>query len=170
MAIIKQSWRNRLGLLFRLPDDVDALVRMVERLGAKLVVIDPSSEYLSMSYSANNDQHVRQAPELLTRMAQRQGGAVVLVCHLNKGGGTQAIQRGLESMGLSGLVRAQHLIVKHPDWTPEASRSRTCWCGASATMRPGSRRGLMSCTPRKARRCAEWSGPRRCPTTPTTCS
>lgn len=64
---------------------------------------------------ANNDQKVRQALMPLRAMAERTNMAVVLVRHLDKGGGRQSLYRGSGSIGIIGTTRSAMLIGKHPD-------------------------------------------------------
>ncbi|MBM3981634.1 MAG: AAA family ATPase [Planctomycetes bacterium] len=97
------------------PDDVAHLEAAVRATDAKLVVIDPLMAFLSPSAVANADQGARLALSPLAQLAARTGAAVVLVRHLRKSGGANAIYRGSGSVGIVGAARTGLMIARHPD-------------------------------------------------------
>lgn len=95
-----------------LPRDLRLLEEAVASVQAKLVVIDPMMAFLACD--ANGDQKVRQALTPLKGFAERSGVAVVLVRHLTKRGGRQALYRGGGSIGIIAATRSALLVAKEP--------------------------------------------------------
>jgi energy-coupling factor transporter ATP-binding protein EcfA2 len=98
-----------------LPDDVPLLGAAIDRVDARLVVIDPLMAHLGSSINAHRDSDVRRALAPLADLAHRAGAAVVVVRHLNKSGGTAAIYRGGGSIGIIGAARVGLLLGEHPE-------------------------------------------------------
>ena len=65
-----------------IPEDIATIERAIQRVDAKLVIVDPLMAFLSGK--ANYDQDVRKALTPLARMAEGTGVAVLVVRHLNK--------------------------------------------------------------------------------------
>jgi len=105
-----------------MPRDLDVLQQLVARSGARLVVIDPLNAVLGSAVDSYRDQDVRGALKPLSRMAEETGAAVVVVRHLTKGGGGNALYRGGGSIGIIGAARAGLLVAKDPDDESGASR------------------------------------------------
>jgi len=105
------------GCLRRRPwtmQDLDVLKLLVLEHRAQLVVIDPLMAFLPSSVSSYSDQDVRGALAPLARLAEETGAAVVLVRHLNKAGGGNALYRGGGSIGIIGAARSALLFAKDP--------------------------------------------------------
>ncbi len=98
-----------------IPEDIPAIEKAVEQIGAKLVIVDPLMGVLSPTVNSNNDQAVRGALNPLLAMAHRTGVAVVVVRHLNKSGGGSAMYRGGGSIGITGIVRSAFVVGENPD-------------------------------------------------------
>lgn len=98
-----------------LPEDIAILEQAVERVGARLVVIDPLMAHLGGSVNAHKDSDVRRALAPLADLAHRLETAVVVVRHLNKSGRTAAIYRGGGSIGIIGAARVGLLLAEHPE-------------------------------------------------------
>jgi putative DNA primase/helicase len=88
-----------------IPDDLDAIEKVLVETGAVLLVVDPIMAYLDGKVNSHRDQDVRRALAPLVAMAERLRVAVVIVRHLNKGTGAPAIYRGGGSIGLAGAAR-----------------------------------------------------------------
>jgi hypothetical protein len=58
---------------------------------------------------------VRRALAPLARLAERTGAAIVVIRHLNKATGGNALYRGGRSIGIVGAARSGLLIAKHPE-------------------------------------------------------
>ncbi len=98
-----------------LPDDLAAVEAEAARLGAGLVVVDPLMAFLGSEVNAHRDQDVRRVLHALKLFAERTGAAVVVVRHLNKSGGTNALYRGGGSIGIVAAARAGLMVAPDPD-------------------------------------------------------
>lgn len=98
-----------------IPDDIPTIEAAIERVGALLVVIDPLMAFLPGDVNSHRDQDVRRALAPLARLAERTGAAIVVVRHLNKASGGNALYRGGGSIGIVGAARSGLLIAKHPE-------------------------------------------------------
>jgi archaellum biogenesis ATPase FlaH len=96
-----------------LPRDLHHIERAIRNHGITLVVIDPLMAFLG-GVDSHNDQSVRRALHPISKLADATGCAIVVVRHLNKGGG-KAIYRGGGSIGIAGAARAVHLVAPDPD-------------------------------------------------------
>ncbi len=73
---------------------------------ARLVVLDPLLAFLDGSVSSANDQSVRRVLGPLAGLAAEHDCAVLLIRHLTKWAGKQAIYRGGGAIGLLGACRS----------------------------------------------------------------
>ena len=105
-----------------LPLDVLRLEALVTELAAKLVVVDVLAAYLGDRVDSHHDNDVRRALAPLAKMAESTGAAVVVLRHLNKGGGTKAMYRGGGSIGISGQARS--ILLSGLDPNDETNRRR----------------------------------------------
>lgn len=97
------------------PDCVPGIMRLVVKHAADLLVIDPMMAYFPPQASANNDQRIRQSLMPLAAVAHDTGCAVLLVRHLSKAAGRNAVYRGSGSVGILGTARTGLLLARHPD-------------------------------------------------------
>lgn len=102
------------GRVLSIPEDVAIIERGIEQIGASLVVIDPLMAFLSGEINAHKDQDVRRGLAPLAKMAERTGAAVVVVRHLNKGQGGNALYRGGGSIGIIGAARSGLVVGQDP--------------------------------------------------------
>ena len=107
--------RFRLLRKLSLPLQIDRLEATANNLKARLIVIDPLMAYLGDAVKTNDDHLVRRALEPLADMAARLDVAVVLIRHLNKRAGDDAIYRGGGSIGFTGLARSVLAVGRDPD-------------------------------------------------------
>lgn len=98
-----------------IPEDLEKIEKAINRVNAKLIIIDPLMAFLSDSSKANYDQDVRRALTPLSKMAERTGAAVLVVRHLNKSSGGKAVYRGGGSIGIIGAARCGLVVEEHPD-------------------------------------------------------
>jgi hypothetical protein len=98
-----------------LPQDAIFIRQSVERMKARLVVIDPITAYLGSDTNTHRDQDVRRALHPLAILAEKTGAAVVAVRHLNKAAGANPLHRGGGSIGIIGAARSGLLVAKDPD-------------------------------------------------------
>ena len=98
----------------RLPNDIPVLAKAIERMDAKLIVVDVFSAYLAPGLSFNSDQDVRSALAPLAELADRTQCSVVLLRHLSKDSNRSAIYRGGGSIGIVGAARSNLLLAREP--------------------------------------------------------
>jgi len=101
------------GRMPRLPEDGQSIERAVRDTRARLLVIDPVSAYIGADLHRDNE--VRGALAPLALIAERTGATVLLLRHLRKSGGTEAMSRGLGSVGIIALARAGLMLLTDPD-------------------------------------------------------
>lgn len=70
--------------------------------------------FLGGKVDTHRDHDIRRALAPLASLAERTGAAVVVVRHLNKGTGTQAMYRGGGSIGIAGAARSVLLVAPDP--------------------------------------------------------
>jgi hypothetical protein len=99
----------------RLPDDGPELERLVEETGARLVVVDPLMGHLPESVNSWSDQSVRRALAPLYRLTAERRCAAVVVAHLNKAKGGNALHRTGGSIGIPAAVRSALLLARDPE-------------------------------------------------------
>ena len=104
-----------------LPDDADKLDRMVAETGARLVIVDPLMAHLPEAVNSWRDQSIRRALAPLRRMAEERRCAVVLIAHLNKARGGDALYRAGGSIGIPAAVRSALLLARDPQ-DPDGDR------------------------------------------------
>lgn len=111
-----QSVQDKVGNL-RFPNvkDTEDIKRACEKVQAKIVIIDPIMAHLDEKVNSWRDQDIRVALTPLCKMADEVGVAVIVVRHLNKASGAQAIYRGGGSIGIVGAARCSFLVAKDPD-------------------------------------------------------
>lgn len=101
--------------MISIPEDLEIIRRAVERVGALLLVVDPLMAFLSANTNSHRDQDVRRALAPLAKLAEETGAAVVVVRHLNKATGGNALYRGGGSIGIVGAARSALLVAKNPN-------------------------------------------------------
>jgi hypothetical protein len=99
--------------LIRLPDDLEMIRIVAAQIKAALLIIDPLME--SLVPDAKSDQKVRQALGPLKHFAEHSNVAVLMVRHLVKRGGVNAMYRGSGSIGIIAACRSGLLVGKCPD-------------------------------------------------------
>lgn len=103
------------GRFPELPLDVAYIRGQVDQHDVALLIIDPLMAYLGSGVNSWRDQDVRRALAPLASMADATGCAVVLVRHLNKAPGGNALYRGGGSIGIIGAARCGLLVAADPD-------------------------------------------------------
>ncbi|WP_162924555.1 AAA family ATPase [Rubrobacter indicoceani] len=101
--------------LVSIPEDLRFIEDGINRIGAKLVVVDPIMAFLSGEHDAHKDQDVRRALAPLAKLAEKTGASVCVVRHLNKTAGGNPLYRGGGSIGIVGAARSALLLAKHPE-------------------------------------------------------
>ena len=103
------------GGLLSIPNDLPLIERELLRMDAALLVIDPLVAFLDPGVNVNKDQDVRRALAPVRAMAERTGVAVLLIRHMNKGGGGNALYRGGGSIAVIGAARFGLIVGADPD-------------------------------------------------------
>jgi len=98
-----------------LPGHLPQLEQVIRQEQAVLVVIDVLNAFLSSKVDGHRDQDIRGALAPLAAMAERTGACIVVIRHLNKAGGTNALYRGGGSIGIIGAARVGLLAAGDPD-------------------------------------------------------
>ena len=99
---------------FSLSRDIPNLEEAILKTGgANLVIIDPISSYI-VGADEHKNAEVRLIIDPLFKMAERHRLAVVLVAHLNKGGGTNVLYRISGSIAFSAAPRMVWFYSRHP--------------------------------------------------------
>ncbi len=113
IVVFDEVFEEGVGRPVELPRDLHHIERAIRQHNITLVVIDPLMAFLG-GVDSHNDQSVRRALHPISKLADATGCAIVVVRHLNKGGG-KAIYRGGGSIGIAGAARAVHLVAPDPD-------------------------------------------------------
>ena len=101
--------------LSRIPGDLPVIEQVITGHGVVLVIVDVLMAYLAGDVNAHRDQDVRRALHVLSAMADRTGCCVIVLRHLNKAGGGNALYRGGGSIGIIGAARAGFMCGTDPD-------------------------------------------------------
>src|SRR5215211_1140452 len=100
---------------FGIPEDLPKLGRAIERVEAKLVIIDPIMAFLGENINSNSDKDVRSALKPLKQLAERTRAAILIIRHLNKTPGSNVLYRGGGSIGIIGAARSGLIVGPHPE-------------------------------------------------------
>lgn len=95
-----------------LPDDVGIIEAAIDKVRAKLVVLDPLPAFLAGS--TNSEHSARKAMGRLAAMAESKGVAVVVVRHLTKSRFSNPKYRGGGSISIIGAARSALIVVDAP--------------------------------------------------------
>jgi hypothetical protein len=115
VALFTAADRNGTERTISLTQDLDIVERAVDRVGARLVVIDPLMAFLSGKTDSHKDQDIRRALAPLAALAEWTGAAVLIVRHLNKAAGGNTLYRGGGSIGIIGAARAGLVVAPDPE-------------------------------------------------------
>jgi hypothetical protein len=96
-----------------LPEEQPLIEAAVDAVGAKLVIVDPFSAFLTVN--VNSDRNVWQAQGPPTVFAERAGAAVLLVGDLNKGGSNIPLYQGAGSIAVVAAVHSGLLVGRDPN-------------------------------------------------------
>ena len=98
-----------------LPRDVPTIERIIIEHKVQLVIVDVLMAFLSGKVDSHRDQDVRGVLHQLADMADRSSCTIVLIRHLNKAAGSNALYRGGGSIGIVGAARAAYLVARDPE-------------------------------------------------------
>jgi KaiC/GvpD/RAD55 family RecA-like ATPase len=122
------------GGAVELPKDLAGLEETVLKVKAKLIVLDPFSAFLGGDVDGYKDQEIRKIMTMLSTMAERCACAVILVRHLGKGDKSNALYRGLGSVGVIAAARAGFLVAHDP--TDGSDGGRRLFCATKSNLAP----------------------------------
>jgi hypothetical protein len=91
-----------------------AVSEAIQLVKPKLIIIDPLVAYLGGKIDLHKANETREIMARLTKLAEDNHVAIVLVRHLTKGGKEKAIYRGLGSIDLTAAVRSCLAIGRNP--------------------------------------------------------
>ena len=97
---------------YRRPPAIEAIIAEHK---VRLVIVDVLMAYLAGEVNAHRDQDIRRALHVLSGLAERCGCCVIILRHLNKSGGANAIYRGGGSIGIIGAARAGFMCGHDPE-------------------------------------------------------
>jgi RecA-family ATPase len=98
----------------QLPGEIDRLDQALEETGARLLIIDPIMAFLDRNVDVNTDANARRALRPLANLAEKRRCAILLVRHLNKHEGAQALYRGGGSIAFVAACRLAWLAGRDP--------------------------------------------------------
>lgn len=93
--------------------DDPRLEQSVLQENARLLILDPLSAYIGPTVSMNQANEVRCAFRSLYAMAQRTKCAVLIVAHMNKMSGINALYRTSGSIDIAGAVRSILTVTRY---------------------------------------------------------
>lgn len=98
------------------PRDIGALdAALGKNPSIRLVVVDPLSAALGVEIDSHRDQDVRRALSRLAALASERAVCVVLIRHIRKSHGGNAVTAGGGSIGIIGQARVGFLVDRHPE-------------------------------------------------------
>jgi hypothetical protein len=101
--------------MFSFKQDITALDECLSSFpDCKLVIVDPVSAYMDGT-DGNSNTDIRGLFAPLAALAMKYKVAVVLIQHLNKSGGTNALYRSIGSIAFVGAARSAFIVTKDPD-------------------------------------------------------
>ncbi len=98
-----------------LPADLGELEASVSEVRAALILFDPLVSRLSASLDTHKDAEVRRALEPLVALADRTASAVLGLIHVNKGGGSDALNLVMGSRAFGAVARSVLFAMASPD-------------------------------------------------------
>ncbi len=93
----------------------ERIEQAIGKTQAKVLVLDPIQAYLGEKVDMNRANEAREVTKHLASVAERTGCAIILIGHMNKGGGTKAAYRGIGSIDFHAIARSVLLVGKAPD-------------------------------------------------------
>lgn len=106
--------------------DVTQIREVIQRVKARLLVVDVLMAYLPSKTDSHRDQDVRAVLHRVAEVADATGCTVLLLRHLNKSGAGSPMYRGGGSIGIVGAARAGYVVAPDPDDDTGATRVLAC--------------------------------------------
>lgn len=92
----------------------ERITQSIQKLDAKLLVIDPLQAYLGADVDMNRANEVRPVLQKLSRVAEDTGCAILLIGHMNKMEYGKSLYRGLGSVDIPAACRSVLLLTHSP--------------------------------------------------------
>ncbi|MBO4591054.1 MAG: AAA family ATPase [Eubacterium sp.] len=90
---------------------VDARIEeALDVTGARLLIMDPIQAYLGGNVDMNRANEAREMTKHLATIAEKRNCAIILIGHMNKGGGCKATYRGMGSIDFIAVARSALLV------------------------------------------------------------
>jgi hypothetical protein len=109
-----------------IPRDLPVIEQVIRDHSVVLLIVDVLMAYLAAEVNSHRDQDVRRALHILATMADHTGCCVIVLRHLNKTTGGNAIYRGGGSIGIIGAARAGYMCGTDPDDDTRQRRVFAC--------------------------------------------
>ena len=87
----------------------------IEKVGAKLLILDPIQAYLGGNVDMHRANEVRPVVKQIGSMAERTGCAVIMIGHINKAHGQKSSYRGLGSIDFRAAARSVLVVGRSKD-------------------------------------------------------
>jgi len=100
---------------FSLSKDLDILQSAIILTGATLVILDPLSAVLDSGIHMSRDQAIREIFNPLSKLAERNNCAILIVRHLSKINLSNPLYRGAGSIGIIAAARTGLIVAPHPE-------------------------------------------------------
>ena len=101
------------GRVLRLGDE--RFSQAISECKARLLIIDPLQAFIGADPEALRPGGLRNAFAVLSKAAEKNDCAVVLIGHLNKGSGSKSIYRGLGSIDVAASARSVLMVGRDKD-------------------------------------------------------
>jgi hypothetical protein len=95
--------------------DIPAITAAIRQADVRLVIVDPLMAFIPAGLDTHRDAEIRVLLRGLARLAEDTGVAVLLVRHLTKANGGNALYRGGGSIGIIGAARSGLLVARDPN-------------------------------------------------------
>ncbi len=96
--------------------DIDVLTDLCAQHGdVRLIIVDPITAYMGSGTDGHSTTDVRGQLEPLMQLADNINATVLMISHLNKSGGSEAMTRVTGSMAFVAAARAAFVVAKHPE-------------------------------------------------------
>ena len=140
-----------------LPDHLAELEGAIRSHKAGLAVVDPLMAALSGAVDSYRDQDVRAVLSKLRSIAEGTGCAIVIIRHLRKAPGLEAISAGQGSIGIAAAARSVLLLARHPNAEGECVLAHVK-CNVGPLMSAQRVRPVPAMAGEVATSCLEWLG------------
>lgn len=108
-----------------LPVDNQRVMAAGAEVGASVLMLDPGLSFLDDTIDTYRTPEVRPALESLRHAAERHGMSVIMLCHFNKGQGTDVLTKIAGSRAFAEVARAALAVAVDDDEDDDQAAERT---------------------------------------------